>query len=66
MSRTGRRKDEGFDVYIDEPNLFKEAYNLHIKQLGYDDQELADAFSLPVDVIKQYFNPSPLKLVREF
>ncbi|TYA74443.1 ImmA/IrrE family metallo-endopeptidase [Seonamhaeicola marinus] len=66
LSRGGRRKDEGFDVYVDEPNLFKEAYDIHKKQLGYTDDELGKAFSLPTDVIKHYLNPSPLKLVREY
>lgn len=66
LSRSGRKKDEGFDVYIDEPNLFKEAYNIHKAQLGYSDDELATAFSLPVDIIKHFLNPSPLRLIREY
>jgi Zn-dependent peptidase ImmA (M78 family) len=66
LSRSGRKKDEGFDVYIDEPNLFKEAYNIHKETLGYSDDELATAFDIPVDVIKRFLNPSPLKLIREY
>lgn len=66
LSRSGRKKDEGVDVYIDEPNLFKEAYQLHKIELGYSDEDLSKAFSLPVDVIKRYLNPSKLRVVRNY
>ena len=63
LSRSGGRKNDGIIVYIDEPNLFKEAYKLHKGELSYSDEDLANAFSLPVDVITSYFNPPSLRLV---
>jgi len=36
--------------------VFKNAYGLHKEELNYSDEELAQAFSLPYDIIKKYFN----------
>lgn len=54
FSRKGFKKDEGFDVYIDTPELFKKGYSMHKNELAYSDFELASGFSLPVDIIKRY------------
>nr|WP_299340837.1 ImmA/IrrE family metallo-endopeptidase [Allomuricauda sp.] len=64
LSRGGKRKNEGIDVYIDEPSLFKEAYKLHRDSLGYSDDDLSRAFSLPKDVITKYLNPPRLRIIR--
>lgn len=62
LSRGGR-SDDAVDVYIDEPSLFVEAYKLHKEHLGYTDEELANAFSIPLDVVTTYLNPPSLRLV---
>ncbi len=51
LSRGGR-SDDRLSVFIDEPNLFTEAYNIHKKSLGYSKEELATAFNLPVDIVQ--------------
>jgi len=63
LSRSGRKKNEGVDVYIDSPTLFNEAYKLHKDILGYTDDELSNAFNVPKDVIQKYFNPPKLRIV---
>ena len=64
FSRKGLKKDEGTDVYIDTPELFKKGYAMHKNELAYSDFELSKAFSLPIDVIKRYcdFNRNQPKL----
>ncbi len=62
LSRGGR-SDDLVEVYIDEPNLFKEAYKLHKEELGYSDVDLANAFNIPTDAIVDYLNPPSLRLV---
>uniref|UniRef100_UPI00404B43E3 helix-turn-helix domain-containing protein n=1 Tax=Flavobacterium sp. TaxID=239 RepID=UPI00404B43E3 len=62
LSRGGR-SDDSVEVYIDEPNLFKEAYYLHKQELGYSDQDIADAFNIPYDVVIDFLNPPSLRLV---
>lgn len=56
LSRMGERKNEKTIVDIDKPVVFKNAYELHKKELQYSDEELGRAFALPSDVIKKYFN----------
>jgi Zn-dependent peptidase ImmA (M78 family) len=56
LSRRGYRKKEPLDVYIDSPNLFTSAYRMHTDELNYSEKDLADAFSLPVDVLEIFFN----------
>lgn len=55
FSRKGLKRDEGFDVYIDSPELFRKGYLMHKDDLSYSDFEMASGFSLPVDIIKKYF-----------
>lgn len=62
----GGRKNDGITVYIDEPNLFNEGYKIHKKELGYTDEDLANAFNLPVDVVIDYLNPPSLRVVHNF
>lgn len=56
MSRNGYRKNEPVNVYIDEPSIFSKAYKLHKEELNYSNEELSNAFSLPIDVIHKFFN----------
>ena len=55
ISRYGYKKKEPVNVYIDEPKLFWKAYQMHKLELGYNDNEIADAFNLPIDIIKRFF-----------
>lgn len=63
LSRGGR-SDDKLSVFIDEPNLFAEAYNIHKKSLGYSKEELATAFSLPIDIIKEFLEPSTFRVIK--
>ncbi|WP_418894236.1 helix-turn-helix domain-containing protein [Limibacterium fermenti] len=54
LSRRGYRKKEPIDVYIDKPSLFNQAYLLHKNELNYSDEELAESFCLPIDVIDRF------------
>lgn len=54
LSRTGKKRKEDVEVYIDEPKLFIEAYKLHKNELEYTDEELCVAFHLPVDIINRF------------
>jgi len=55
LSRKGYKKEEPLNVYIDKPTLFKEAYKIHRQDLQYSDEELAQSFKLPLDIIKRFF-----------
>ncbi|WP_108424383.1 helix-turn-helix domain-containing protein [Flagellimonas amoyensis] len=54
FSRRGLKRNEGVNVFIDEPVTFYKGYELHKTELDYSDEELADAFCLPMDVIKTF------------
>lgn len=56
LSRKWGRKNEPVNVYIDEPKLFLTAYKMHKNDLEYSDNELAEAFGLPLDVLKRFCN----------
>lgn len=58
FSRKGLKKNEGLDIYIDTPELFRKGYLMHKTDLAYSDFELANGFSLPVDIIKRYCESS--------
>ena len=58
LSRKGYKKQEPVNVYIDEPNIFISAYNIHKQDLEYTDEELAKAFSLPKDVLQKFCLPN--------
>lgn len=63
LSRGGR-SDDRVKVYIDEPNLFAEAYKIHRKSLGYSKDELAKAFRLPRDIIEDFLEPNQLRIIK--
>lgn len=63
LSRSGMKKDEGVNVYIDEPSLFIEAYKIHKNEIGYSDLDLCKAFFIPEDSIERYFKPNRLRIV---
>lgn len=52
LSRHGYKKNEPGNVYIDKPQIFKDACMLFKTELGYSDDELAETFLLPTDVIR--------------
>ena len=54
LSRRGYRKSEPVNVYIDMPNMYNEAYKLHKNELEYSNEEMATAFSLPIDVLTRF------------
>lgn len=56
MSRRGLKRDEGLDVFIDSPNLFRKAFFLHKNELEYTNNELAEAFDLPIDIIEEFMD----------
>lgn len=62
LSRRGYRKREPIDVYIDKPSLFNQAYLLHRNELCYSDEELAESFCLPIDVIDRVFKNNTPKV----
>ena len=57
MSRMGYKKNEPVDVFIDKPSVFLKGYELHKNELEYSDNELVEAFSLPIDVINKFCRP---------
>ena len=63
LNRIGERKFKKTLVDIDKPVIFRNAYELHKKELDYSDEELSKAFSLPYDILKTYINfPDKYKL----
>lgn len=57
LSRKGYKKNEPVNVYIDTPKLYYEAYRLHKDELEYSNEELAEAFTLPIDIITKFCCP---------
>lgn len=55
LNKNGSKKNEGVEVSIDSPVLFKKGYSLHVDELNYSDSELAEGFKLPKDIIIRYF-----------
>ena len=53
MSRKGYKRKEPIEVFIDEPQLFEKGYKMHKNELAYSNNELAEAFSLPIDIIEK-------------
>ena len=62
LSRRGYRKSEPVSVYIDMPNMYNEAYKLHKNELEYSNEEMATAFSLPIDVLTRICFPTKTNL----
>ena len=63
LSRSGMKRNEGVNVYIDEPSLFTEAYKIHKNEIGYSDADLCEAFIIPIDCIERYFKTNRLRIV---
>jgi len=67
LSRNGEKKSEKLKVFIDSHRLFFTGYRMHREELNYSDTELADAFSIPEDIVKIFFkspeNEGKLKVV---
>ena len=63
LSRSGQKRNENTKVEIDSPSCFKNMY-LHFKNnLNYSDEDLSKAFSLPIDIINNIFNPYELRVI---
>lgn len=56
FSRMGYNKKEPYEVYIDKPMLFENAYKLFENELSYSKNDLAETFNLPIDIINKVFN----------
>ncbi|GIJ97781.1 hypothetical protein CAPN001_23500 [Capnocytophaga stomatis] len=54
LSRSGERKRESESVSIDNPRVFEEVIRLHFEELNYSNKDMAEAFSLPNDVIDSF------------
>ena len=54
LSRIGEKKNEKGSVSIDEAITFDMAVKLHLKELEYTYNDLANAFALPEDIIQKY------------
>lgn len=51
LSRRGQRKIEPWPVFIDSPNLYTEAYNIHCNVLNYSKDDFINGFSLSLDIL---------------
>ncbi|AFM04009.1 putative Zn peptidase [Bernardetia litoralis DSM 6794] len=56
MSRSGFKKKEPVDVYIDNPTCFKNAYNLFKEELEYSTEDFMKYTCLPRDIINEVFS----------
>lgn len=54
FSRRKYNTHEPINVEIDEPSVFYGAYSLFKNELGYTIEDISRAFSLPIDIIKEY------------
>ena len=64
LSRSGEKKQEKEIVDIDMPFVFNEAVKIHTGELEYTKEEIAKAFSLPLDVIQKYLFQQPFAVVK--
>lgn len=62
LSRSGYKKKEPINVYLDSPTIFTSAYRMYKNELGYSKNDIAKAFSLPLDIIDRLFEDSLTKL----
>ena len=56
LSRKGYKKEEPGNVYIDQPIVYNKAIQMHKNELEYSDIDISKAFSLPLDVVKNYMS----------
>ena len=52
LGRYGERKNESVQVPIDEPQIVKKMYSLHVSELKYSVEEMMDITGLMTDDIK--------------
>lgn len=52
LGRNGERKNESVNVPIDEPQIVKKMYDLHLSELEYTEEEMVDITGLMPDDIK--------------
>ena len=64
LSRSGQKKKENVKVQIDQPSLFLNGYLLHRNELEYSMAELSQAFNLPEDILKLFFENDFSKVKR--
>lgn len=57
FSRLGYKKHEPIEVFIDTPKLFNKGYNLFVDDLDYSIEDLSRYFRLPIDILKDIFEP---------
>jgi|LAHS01.1.fsa_nt_gb Zn-dependent peptidase ImmA (M78 family)/transcriptional regulator with XRE-family HTH domain len=60
LSRKGYKKHEPLNVYLDSPRNFQAANRLFHEDLGYNNVDMANAFSLPTDVIQDICSNKPI------
>lgn len=54
LSRKGYKKREPITVFIDDPSIFRTSINMLRGTLEYSDNDLANAYSLPLDIIQNF------------
>lgn len=64
LSRSGFKRKEPIEVYIDSPKIFSTAYEMYKNELGYTKDDLSRAFSLPIDVINRLFDSAGQRKLR--
>lgn len=55
LSRAGYKKNEPIAVYIDSAQIISQSYKLFKNQLEYSDNDLSEAFDLPISIFKDLF-----------
>lgn len=63
MSRRAWLKKEPYDVYLDEPSVFRKSYKLITESLGYKNIQISESSLIPLDIIEKIFNPKPIKII---
>lgn len=68
LSRAGyKKKEPDFDVFPDKPSIIKQLINIHLNDLGYSIEELAEYLSISVNemkAIRDFYSDTVVKLVR--
>lgn len=64
LSRSGFKRKEPVNVYIDSPQIYETAYRMYRNELGYTEDDLSKAFALPTDVIKKLFDGTKQRKLR--
>lgn len=64
LSRRGYKKKEPIQVSIDEAVLFKAAFSMHKNDLDYSDNDFVNGFSLPIEIINNFFRKNSTSKLR--